>query len=297
MRIVELEKIRIDGGTQAREKINTDAVTEYAAAMKAGCKFPPLTLYDDGSDLWLAKGFHRFHAYREALSAAAECEVIKGTVRDARLVAAGDNSDHGLRRTNADKRKAVLMLLADDEWKTKSNRWIAEQCHVDDKLVGKVRDESTAEIRSSNTQDGQVGQELVGKDGKKRKAKKKAGKKLKKKASNKDEPAAPTGDVLDVRAVLIPTHLRDIAADETLPGFVTALTGMVADIKRIGNELGGRYLLSAQIIDFLNQARNHIANGLFHCVCPRCHGKPKGCADCRQSGWMTKWKLEEHEAF
>ena len=39
-----------------------------------------------------------------------------------------------------------------------------------------------------------------------------------------------------------------------------------------------------------------IANGIFHCVCPRCNGKKSGCHHCRKSGWMPKWALEEMES-
>ena len=48
---------------------------------------------------------------------------------------------HGVRRTNADKRKAVMTLLQDEEWSQWSNVKIAEQCAVSDELVRKVRHE------------------------------------------------------------------------------------------------------------------------------------------------------------
>jgi hypothetical protein len=51
----------------------------------------------------------------------------------------GANDTHGKRRTNEDKRRAVLMLLCDAEWSKWSNREIARQCGVDDKTVGVLR--------------------------------------------------------------------------------------------------------------------------------------------------------------
>jgi hypothetical protein len=42
------------------------------------------------------------------------------------LHAVGANARHGLRRTNADKRRAVELLLADAEWAAKSSNWIAQ---------------------------------------------------------------------------------------------------------------------------------------------------------------------------
>lgn len=46
---------------------------------------------------------------------------------------------HGLPRTNADKRRAVTMLLEDPEWTQWSDREIAKACSVSNHLVGDVR--------------------------------------------------------------------------------------------------------------------------------------------------------------
>jgi hypothetical protein len=53
----------------------------------------------------------------------------------------GANSEHGLRRTNDDKRCAVSLLLHDAEWVEWSNREIARRCVVDHKTVAKLRAE------------------------------------------------------------------------------------------------------------------------------------------------------------
>ena len=59
---LNLAVIRIDGGTQARAKIDDDVVQEYAAHMRDGDQFPPITVFHDGSDYWLGDGFHRYFA-------------------------------------------------------------------------------------------------------------------------------------------------------------------------------------------------------------------------------------------
>ena len=46
-------------------------------------------------------------------------------LRAAVLYACGANEDHGRPRTIKDKRRAVLKLLEDPDWSTKSSRWIA----------------------------------------------------------------------------------------------------------------------------------------------------------------------------
>ena len=47
----------------------------------------------------------------------------------------------GLRRSNADRRYAVHILLTDPEWSQWSNSEIARQCHVSEHLVRTVLDE------------------------------------------------------------------------------------------------------------------------------------------------------------
>ncbi len=134
-----LEAIRLDGSTQARLAISTLVVDEYATAMHAGTPFPPVTVFRDGQDYWLADGFHRVFAARQAGLPTIAAEIHPGTQRNAILYAVGANAKHGLRRSNADKRNAVMRLLSDPEWRLWSNREIARRCHVDEGLVRKVR--------------------------------------------------------------------------------------------------------------------------------------------------------------
>jgi hypothetical protein len=49
------------------------------------------------------------------------------------------NASHGLRRTNADKRNAVEMALADPEWSKLPNTQIAEMCAVAESFIRKIK--------------------------------------------------------------------------------------------------------------------------------------------------------------
>lgn len=133
---IKLESIRIDGGTQPRESIDDSLVSEYAECVE---DLPPMVVFDDGVNVWLADGFHRHHALQRAGRTMVECDVRKGTQRDAVLYSVGANADHGKRRTNADKRKAVQTLLNDEEWGKWSDREIAKRCRVSADLVGSMR--------------------------------------------------------------------------------------------------------------------------------------------------------------
>jgi hypothetical protein len=50
--------------------------------------------------------------------------------QDALLYSISSNAEHGLPRSNADKRKAVRLLLADAEWGQWSDRESARHCQV-----------------------------------------------------------------------------------------------------------------------------------------------------------------------
>lgn len=136
---LELERIRIDGGTQMREHIDYHAVADYAEAYKAGVDMPELVVFHDGSDYWLADGFHRYHAAKRADKPKVTCHVRSGSQREAILYAAGANDANGLRRTPEDKMIAVRRLLLDDEWGKRSDRWIAEHSRVSPTFVGEQR--------------------------------------------------------------------------------------------------------------------------------------------------------------
>jgi hypothetical protein len=136
-----LARIRVDGGTQARAGLNWATIADYAEMMTEGVEFPPVIVCFDGADYWLADGFHRYHAAKQAGLDVLRVEIRDGDARAARLYAAGANGDHGLPRTNDDKRRAVLLLLNDPEWAKWSDREIARRCAVTHSLVGKVRGE------------------------------------------------------------------------------------------------------------------------------------------------------------
>ena len=160
---LELERIRIDGGTQMREHIDYHAVADYAEAYKAGVDMPELVVFNDGSDYWLADGFHRYHAAKRADKPKVTCHVRSGSQREAILYAAGANDANGLRRTPEDQMIAVRRLLLDDEWGAKSNNWIAEHARVSDDYVAKQR-KQIPQIATSYTESGNPGKRL-GKDG------------------------------------------------------------------------------------------------------------------------------------
>lgn len=138
---IEVASIRVDHDLQPRAAINQEVVEEYAAALEDGATFPPVTVFDDGQVYWLADGFHRHAAALRAKQTTIACNVAAGNRRAAMVAAACANTTHGLRRTNADKRRAVTVLLQDPEWVDKTDRKIASVLGVDHRFVGHMREE------------------------------------------------------------------------------------------------------------------------------------------------------------
>ncbi|WP_017979873.1 hypothetical protein [Sphingomonas melonis] len=131
--------IRRDGGTQIRAQISMDVAREYAEAMVLGATFPPIGVIYDGTDHWVWDGFHRLMGADLSDAGSIDAIVRPGTRRDAVIAALGANAQHGYRRSNADKRNAVVTALADDELAKKSDREIARICQVGADMVGRLR--------------------------------------------------------------------------------------------------------------------------------------------------------------
>lgn len=136
---LDLGVIRLDGGTQSREKLDTAVVDEYAELILRKVDLGPIDVFFDGVAHWMGNGFHRYFGHQKAGKAKIECRIHTGTQRDAQLFAAAANPGHGLRRTNGDKRKSVSMLLDDPEWSKWSDRRIADHCCVSHPFVAEVR--------------------------------------------------------------------------------------------------------------------------------------------------------------
>lgn len=134
-----LDRIDIYGGTQARVRTSDEAIASYAEDMNNGAEFPPIIVYYDGADHWLADGFHRYLAAKRNGSETVRAEIHPGGRSDALLHALGANATNGVHRTNEDKRNAVEIAL--EEWPERANTVIAEICKVSIELVRKTRHE------------------------------------------------------------------------------------------------------------------------------------------------------------
>jgi ParB-like chromosome segregation protein Spo0J len=136
---IEIDSIRIDGGTQSRKQVYEDTVIGYTEHLLDDGEMPPIDVFYDGKFYWLADGFHRYHAHKRAGHKAIPCNVHNGIKRDAFIFSRGANADHGLPRTNEEKRMVVVSLLEDIEYSDASDRDVAKICRVSHMTVGRIK--------------------------------------------------------------------------------------------------------------------------------------------------------------
>jgi hypothetical protein len=151
MKKLNILNIRIDGGTQARLQLNQDVVKDYAEAMREGAVFPPVIVYHDGSDYWLADGFHRYFAVKANATTTIEADVRTGTQRDAILFSfsANDPTKRGLSPTADDLRNMIRNMLLDAEWSQWTNAEIARHVGVSKMTVGRVKASMTEQPKET----------------------------------------------------------------------------------------------------------------------------------------------------
>lgn len=158
---VPVSRIRVDGGTQIRTSTYFDKIAEYAEAITNGIIFPPLVVFFDGDDYWLADGFHRLGAHKAVGDAVGVtdpwvlCEVVEGSQAAAIVCACGANAEHGIARTPDDKRAAVdtmlknpLVALDEETGEPHSDRAISRICRVHHSFVSNRRAKLTGYVAS-----------------------------------------------------------------------------------------------------------------------------------------------------
>lgn len=306
---IQLDKIRIDGGTQIRESLDQDVVKEYRLILD---QLPPIDVFHDGSSYWLADGYHRHFAYQAEAKAGIPCIVHKGTQRDAILFAVAANCNHGLKRSNETKRRAVQTLLDDKEWSQRSDRWIADACKVSSPLVASLRP------AKSKTSDSTVNSysSRKGKDGKVREVKKTTSKKSETfprlatstdvvpddddftKPVSKPDPTkpsksepAPVSEVVKDEVGQVLTEPKVIAMfkraseiDDVMRT-ISKLKGLVINAERDKDRLFYQFNSTQWQADCGNLYRA-AKFARPYAACPYC--REQGCKVCKMQGWVGK---------
>lgn len=102
---------------------------------------PPVKVVWDGEVFWLWDGYHTVHAYEANNLPAIIADIYIGDYDGAVILSYGANPGHGLRRTRADKKKAVIAALGNPHLSDATHMEIAEVCGVSREFVWRVNKE------------------------------------------------------------------------------------------------------------------------------------------------------------
>ncbi len=308
--MLRLDQIRLDGDTQPRAGVDGEVAKEYAAAAESGAELPPVEVVFDGTDYWLCDGFHRIEGYRLAGMAIAVAVVRDGTLADARWLCLAANKSHGIRRTNADKRRAVELAL--ERKPDLSDRAIAGHCGVSHNFVSDMR-------KSLSSDDSRpVPASRVGRDGRTINTENIGGKKAEPEKPPQMTPAEtqqnaqavaeqwagkPVGTTATVE---LPAQDQAPLLDEgerEVPAVAAEAFGQVPELRRVSRVIGevieeinrlgrspaGRCMHTQSIVAHLKSAKDGTWSARPAHVCPYCRGENPKCAACRAcagSGWV-----------
>ena len=148
--LVPIESIVMAPECQGRAELNAEVVREYFELYLAGVQLPPIEVFDVQGTPYLVDGFHRHDA--ACASGLVEIEAVfvgRGTFDEAVWYSTGVNKNHGLRRSNADKRRAVRNALLNPIGQEQSSRTIAKHVGVSHTMVNDVR----AEVEGRRVED------------------------------------------------------------------------------------------------------------------------------------------------
>lgn len=106
-----LSELTADPDIQQRTTINDALVAEYAENIAEWQATAELTVFYDGEIHWLADGFHRFAAAKQAGMERVFVKIKNGVKRDAIRHSLGANANHGMRRNQADLARAYATAV------------------------------------------------------------------------------------------------------------------------------------------------------------------------------------------
>jgi hypothetical protein len=306
--LVPLDTIPTDEASQARVKICPAVVRDYARAMiqqvrEGGLRFPPVVLFSDGQRYTLADGFHRVLAARQAGLVEFPAEVRSGNERDALLYSISANANHGLPRSNADKRRAVSLLLADPEWSSWSDSEIARHCQVSHVFVGKLRKGASCNgyrIGPRKARRGDTVYEMQPSTGG---GQERTPEQCAQTAVTPPPPCDRLGLPLPLEAVAAFASAGDFAAAEVLLAQLAALVDQLAQgaggaayRQHLSSRAGdGRVSFSSPELNFFGQK---LVSSAPHCGrCPRCLARyavriPPACKLCGGRRWLSKAEFD-----
>ena len=320
---------------QTRAALSEETVSDYKEAMDAGrAEFPPVVVFKDNlrKRLYLADGFHRVEAMLRRGDKRVKADVRAGTYADALKFALGANANHGLRRTNADKRHAVEMAWTHrrELWPRKDNadpsasvladacgislatvnRFLAEVCPPPTKPAAPVRPSAPIRMKTPPTP---PTRKVFGTDGVTRCVPVPPTVTITPSVPVKSAPPVPApkarpgyyiakdgkehaiGVVLDRYGVEVPKRIENAFKDGNV--LAQAISALQEARRLLNGALKDKDAAVAAVSQRatmeMDNAYNELKAAKAHCVCRMCQGE--GCKACQSTGFQTKMQYDRNE--
>jgi hypothetical protein len=138
-KLLLIQDIRRDGGTQARSCLNVEVVREYSRLLASGVRFPPVRVWFDRQCYWRSDGFHRVAAAELLGWSEFLADVLAGGLPEAVWDGLAANSSHGLRRTRLDTEIVIRRALEHPMGLHLSNHLVARHIGIPEATVRRWR--------------------------------------------------------------------------------------------------------------------------------------------------------------
>jgi hypothetical protein len=278
---LQIEKITLDPDVQVRGITHRETVRDYAQQKKEGYSFPPIVIFTDGLNNYLADGWHRLEADRLNDVATVACQIYEGCKDDAILFAIWKNRTQlGISWDKEARERSVLHVhRLHPDW---SDHLIQRATAVPRTTVWRLREAERR--RTGETKPAKV----LGTDNRRQSA-------LKPRDLNpqSDKHGNP---VVTHSGDSIPKPVQGLLGDDTIRSTVQFLQLTITELRRrptklanLGGSPAGMYLRPVVIEDIANRAipplasiAEHLEPSILTDVCPACKGS--GCNECRDLG-------------
>ena len=278
-KLLFIQDIDLDGSPMVRSHIRDEVVAEYADLYrKCKVKLPPVDVFTpDGKHFLLADGAHRTAALVSLKSKTIECKIHDGGPEEALRFALIANEKHGIRRSNADKRRAIAAAVK--QWPKCSDSQIAAICVVDKHTVTDVREEleNAGKVKPEPVR--------IAKDGKER-----AAAKSDKKPSEKS-PVDGVGTAIPEFALTFWNRREEVAE---LMATLKLVSKFLVETQKKEDLMYGEINFSAALGD-LDKVLSNVSTAMPYAVCTTCQGQPKTqpkgeCRMCKGRGVISRFR-------